>query len=180
MRKTLAVITFVFSLNVAKSQTDPDKALFCSPGVSVGYTFGAKFNFGFVLDAGIIDKLSDNFDLRYGISFYQYYVQTKTHMHRLRSFSVMAQTGFADFKLGIGRARNKWGAGHNNRCITHGISYDISFACPKKFSPWLGFRQFIYPTSSWAWFMTPYNSIYIKYKYDIIQNTGLRESFRFN
>jgi hypothetical protein len=179
IRKIAVTITIVLSMQSAHGQTTPDKAFFCSPGITVGYTFGAKLNFGFVLDAGVIDKLSNNFELRYGVSFYQYYVQTKTHMHRLRSFSLMAQTDFIDVKLGIGRARNKWGSGHNNRCITRGISYGVSFAYPNKYSPWIGFRQFIYPPSSWAWFTTPYNSVYIKYKYDIIQNTALKETVKF-
>jgi hypothetical protein len=91
----------------------------------------------------------------------------------------MCQTGFADVKLGIGRVRNKWGRSHN-RCITHGINLDVSLAYPNEYSPWIGFRRFVYPRSDWAWFMTPYNSVYLKYKYDIIQNTELKETVKFN
>ncbi len=179
IRKTVVIFAIMVSLNKAKGETTPGKTFFCSPGVTVGYTFGAKFNFGFVLDAGIINRISNNTELRYGFSFYQYYVQTKTHLHRLRSFSLMAQTNFIDVKIGIGRARNKWGRSNNNRCATHGLSYEVSFAYPDKYSPWLGYRQFVYRPSTWAWFMTPYNSIFIKYKYDIIQNTALKESIKY-
>jgi len=180
MRKLVVGLVVVFALSIAQAQTKSEKSFFCSPGISVGYTFGAKFNFGFVVDAGIIDKRLNNFEFRYGASFTQYYVQTKTHVHRLRSFSLMAQTDFVDVKLGIGRVRNKWGASHSNRCITHGISYDVSFAYPNEYSPWIGYRRFVYRPSSWAWFTTPYNSIYVKYKYDIIQNTPLKETVKFN
>lgn len=170
--------TVLFALQPAHAQTQPDKTLFCSPGVTVGYTFGAKMNFGFVIDAGVIDNLKNNSDLRYGVSFYQYYVFTGHHVHRLRSFSLMCQTDFADVKIGVGRVRNKWGRSNNNRCIAHGISFDVSFAYPSEYSPWIGFRDFIYRPSGWAWFMTPYRSVYVKYKYDVIQNTTLKESVR--
>jgi hypothetical protein len=167
-------------LNTTFGQTGFNKNIFCSPGISIGYTFGAKINYGFVFDFGLIDNISKNMNLRYGFSYYQYYVKTKTHTHRLRSFSIMGQTDFADVKIGIGRARNKWGFGNKNKCITRGISYDVSFALPDKYSPWLGFRHFKYNTAGWAWFLTPYNSIYLKYKYDIIQNTDLKNSIKFN
>lgn len=141
--------------------------------MTIGYTFHARMNYGFCFDVGRIYKYADNTRVRYGLSFNQYYVVTKKYTHRLRSISIMGQTDFVDIKIGFGRARNKWGRG--NRCITRGINYDISFATPSIYSPWIGFRRFKYTPSNWAWFLYPYNSVYLKYSFDLIQNTPLKD-----
>ena len=87
----------------------------------------------------------------------------------------MIQNNFLDFKIGYGRAKNKWGytggGAKGNKCIVHGFNLDISASYPNQYSPWIGFRTFRYNNFAWAWFTKPYNSVYIKYKYDIIQNT---------
>lgn len=113
------------------------------------------------------------------MSFFWYYISvqsnpTRHYTHRARSLfsTFMFQTDFVDVKLGIGRVKNPWGNG--NRCIIHGPTADISFAYPNIYSPWIGFKTFRYNFADWAWFSKPYNTVYIKYKYDIIQNTGLK------
>jgi hypothetical protein len=156
------------------SQTFFNKPVFISPGLSFGYTFGAKLNYGFTLDLGLVDN-SRHLNNKYGISFYQYFVHTKTHVHRLRSLSVMYQNNYVDLKIGRGRAKNPWGYTNRNKCIVHGFAMDISGAYPSVYSPWLGYRLFKFNRADWAWFMGPYHSLYIKYKYDIIQNTGLKK-----
>ena len=157
------------------SQNLFNKPVFISPGVSVGYTFGAKFNYGFVLDFGLASQNSPTHD-KVGFSFYQYFVHTGKHVHRLRSFSIMYQNDYVDFKIGRGRAKNPWGYTNRNKCTVHGLALDISASYPSKYSPWIGYRLFKFNRADWAWFMKPYNSIYIKYKYDVIQNTELHET----
>mgnify|MGYP000627925773 CR=1 FL=1 len=148
------------------------KDFYISPSVSIGYTFHAKINYGFCIDFGLMNKNLDSKTFKYGCSFYQYYVLTDApkqgqrsynSVHRLRSFSIVGQNDLMNFKIGIGRARNKWGYGKNNRCITHGFSYDASFAVSEKNNIWLGLRQFRYPSRDWLWFDHPYTSIYSKY-----------------
>lgn len=157
------------------SQRFFNKPVFVSPGISVGYTFGARFNYGFCLDVGLLDK-GKTLNSRYGFSFYEYFVHTHQHTHRLRSFSLMYQNDYLDLKGGIGRAKNPWGYGHRNKCIVRGLAFDVSASYPSPFSPWIGYRLFKYPQANWAWYMKPYQSVYIKYKYDIIQNTELKNT----
>lgn len=171
---SISLIFLIIGYFSVSGQSFSKQEYFVSPGLTIGYTIGAKINYGFVLDLGKIDK-TNNGNLRYGFSFYYYFVQTKTHLHRLRSFSLMAQTDFLDIKLGIGRAKNPWGYQNGNRCIVRGLCFDISGAYPNIYSPWLGYRYFKFNRADWAWFFTPYNSIYLKYKYDIIQNTSLQQ-----
>src|ERR1051325_9942399 len=120
--------TLVFLWQTSLSARSFTDNLFISPGLTIGYTFGAGINYGYCIDAGLIKPLTNNSNVRYGISFSNYFVKTKKYTHRLRSISVMGQTDFADLKVGLGRARNKWGRA--NRCITHGISYDFSIVDP--------------------------------------------------
>lgn len=169
--KRLIALFFLFlGLKEASAFDVLGKPCFVSPGFTFGYTFHAGINWGFTLDAGLLQKKENN-PIRYGISGAWYFVKTPKYWHRLRSMNLMVQNDYADIKIGWGRARNKWG--NKNRCITHGINMDISFSYPDKASPWIGYRTFIYPPSSWAWFMYPYRSIYLKYKYDLIGNTEL-------
>lgn len=170
--KRLIALLFLFlGLKEARAFDVLGKPCFVSPGFTFGYTFHAGINWGFTFDAGLSQKKEIN-PLRYGLSWSWYFVNLgRGDWHRMRSMNAMVQNDYADVKIGWGRARNKWGT--KNRCITHGINMDISFAYPDVASPWIGYRTFIYPPSSWAWFMYPYRSIYLKYKYDIIGNTEL-------
>lgn len=172
--KIVIIFLFIQILNLS-SQSFLNKPVFISPGISFGYTFDAKFNYGFTLDIGIIEN-AQKFQQKYGVSFYQYFVQTKKHVHRLRAFSVMYKNDYVDVKLGRGRAKNPWGFTNRNKCIVHGLAFDISASYPSIYSPAIGYRLFKFNRADWTWFMHPYNSVYIKYNYDIIQNTELKES----
>lgn len=175
-RKNIFFIFILFFPFNGYTQENLYKHSFVSPGLSFGYTFGAGINYGFVLDVGIINNPNPN-SLKYGISFAYYFVRTNKYVHRLRSVNAMIQNNFLDVKVGFGRAKNKWGytggGGKGNRCIVHGFNFDVSAAYPNIYSPWIGYRTFRYNNFNWAWFTKPYNSVYVKYKYDIIQNTLL-------
>lgn len=179
MANRIQLITVLVLLHyVSVSQNFFNKPVFISPGLSIGYTFDAKINYGFTFDIGLISKNSPLHD-KYGFSFYQYYVHTGKHVHRLRSFSIMYQNDYMDIKIGRGRARNPWGYTNRNKCIVHGLTLDISASYPSKYSPWIGYRLFAFNRADWAWFMHPYHSVYIKYNYDIIQNTELQKTVTF-
>lgn len=175
LRRIHTFTVLILMTNLLVSQSFFNKPVFISPGVSLGYTFGAKINYGFTLDIGLVSKNNLLHD-KYGFSFYQYYVHTGKHVHRLRSVSLMYKNDYIDFKIGRGRAKNPWGYTNRNRCIVHGLAIDISASYPSIYSPWIGYRLFKFNRADWAWFMTPYNSIYIKYNYDIIQNTDLKKT----
>jgi hypothetical protein len=174
-RIAIYILTVLLGGQKVSGQNFFNRPVFISPGLTVGYTINAKMNFGFTLDVGIIDKnkVAEN---KYGFSFYQYYIYTGKHMHRLRSVSVMYQNSYVDVKFGRGRAKNPWGYSNRNRCIVHGFALDVSFTYPSVYSPWLGYRLFSFNKADWAWFMTNYNTIYLKYKFDVIQNTELNKT----
>ena len=171
MRKIIIIFLLVV---VCRTNLFSGNNYFFSPGVSCGYTFGAGMNWGFMFDVGAIKYIPNNY-LKYGLSFSWYYVsvqssKTMHYTHRLRSLGcLMIQNNFADLKLGFGRVKNPWGT--KNRCIIHGPTADISFSYPSIYCPWIGFKTLRYANEDWAWFSKPYNSVYIKYKFDVIQNT---------
>jgi len=148
---------------------------FVSPAVNVGFTFKAGINFGFSLDAGLINP-SSNTNLKYGLNFSYYFVSTqltsnsRKKFHTLRSTNLMVQNNFFDAAIGLGRAKNNWGYGKRNRCTIHGVAADISVAYPNKYSPWIGIKTFHFNQPKWAWFIGPYNSVYAEYKYQMISN----------
>ena len=156
------------------SQSFLNRTVFVTPGITIGYTFDAKINYGVTLDVGLIENTKD-LKHKYGVSFYQYFLHTKNHVQRLRAFNVMYQNDYINVKLGRGRAKNPWGYGKRNRCIVHGFAFDASLSFPSTYRPWLGYRLFTFNEANWAWFMQSYNSVYLNYKYDIIPNTPLRK-----
>lgn len=168
------IVAVALMVSLGKAQDLSNQHFFVSPGLSVGYTFGAKFNYGFVIDFGVSDVKSPIHD-KFGFSFYQYFVHTKKHLHRLRSFSLMYQNDYVDFKIGRGRAKNPWGYTNRNKCIVHGLTLDVSASLPSAYSPWIGYRLFKFNRADWAWFMGPYHSAYIKYKYDVMQNSSYNQ-----
>ena len=173
--KKLSLVFLLVIFSFAKASANN---FFFSPGISVGYTFGAGTNWGFFFDMGMVNQILEE-DIKYGLSFSWYYVSVQStasrhYTHRIRSLScLMAENDFIDLKFGFGRAKNPWGTG--NRCIVQGTMADISFTYPNSFSPWIGFKTLRYNRADWAWFDKPYNTVYVKYKYDIIQNTDLRK-----
>jgi hypothetical protein len=153
---------------VCNAQQLMGQGVFLSPGITAGYTIGAGCNLGFALETGIRERKAVN-PFKYGMSFSWGIVNTKRYVHRLRTTDLLVKNDYVDMKLGIGRVKNKWGYSGHNRCVTHGLSMDISFAYPSPYSPWIGFKTFRYKYSSWAWFFRPYNSFYTRIDYDLLR-----------
>lgn len=143
------------------------RTFFLSSAVTVGYTFGARINFGYQVDLGVEKKFNDNMFMKYGLSFSNYFVKTGKHTHRLRALSIMGSINFLDARVGIGRVKNRWGYGNKNRCVTRGINLDLTAGMANNNMPWIGFREFIYPPANWAWFNRNYSSVYLKYSYNV-------------
>lgn len=144
--------------------------LFLSPSITIGYTFGARVSYGGMLDMGYYAKARDNSVYRMGVSLSHYFVEAKHHTGRLTAASLMLQKNFTDIKVGVGRAVNKWGYQNRNVTKVYGFHYDLSMAIPSKtYNTWLGIRHFIYKPADWPFFEAPYTSVYLKYKYEVIQ-----------
>lgn len=178
IKKIYILLWLFLCLNSGNSfaQKIGNQFYFVSPGASIGYTFGAGIKWGFNFDLGLKQNELVN-SWKYGVSFSYYFVSVsqgyhyKRSFHRLRSTNLMLKNNFIDVKMGLGRARNKWGYDSRNGCIVHGFNIDLSFAYPNRFSPWVGLKSFRYKDSNWRWFDKPYTSVYIKYNADeLMQN----------
>ena len=145
------------------------RSYYASPGINIGYTFGAGATCGVSLDLGF-QKMIGEINTREGISLSYSQVHTKKYVHHLRTFTFMAGTDYAQVKAGWGRVKNKWGYGNHNKCRTHGLLLDAAIAYPHEYSAWIGIRTFRYRYSSWAWFTKPYNTIYLDYHYNAMKS----------
>jgi hypothetical protein len=167
MKKLLFFSALFVAALFARSQ-DLRMGYFVTPGLTAGYTFGAGLNYGLTLDMGMSLKGKDERVYRVGNSIAYYFVHTKRHTHRLRSFNLLLQNDFARLCVGTGRARNRWGYGKRNKCVVRGANFDLSVRpVASAYAPWLGFRRFVYPAAQWAWFNRPYNSLYASFSYPV-------------
>lgn len=167
MIKTIGFQLFFLACVCQKINAQDLQKYFVSPGVKLGYSFGAGVSYGITLDAGIKDNTYLN-NGKYGLSFNYTFIKVKKYTHRMRTINLMVQNDYACIKLGFGRVRNPWGYSKRNKCIVHGTNVDLSFSYPGKFTPWIGACYFKYQRASWAWFNKPYSTIYLNYKYDVI------------
>lgn len=163
----LTLICFLlFSIN---SYSQYLSNLSLSPGVSIGYTLGEGINYGFELDLGLLKFNSYNTPHNLGLSFSKYWTHIRKKPHRHMSFNIMLESNIFDFKIGYGRARNNWGYGKRNRCRISGLNVDLGVTTKSIYTPWVGYKTFIYATPAWAWYHKSYESLYVKYKYDVVR-----------
>lgn len=146
--------------------------------MEMGYTFGAGFRWGIVVDYGLYKGSISGIPVNYGFSYSLNWVYVKNIRdaghHRLSSLSLMAESENFDVKIGYGLAVNPWGYSNTNACLVRGLSYDVSFTNPTQFMPWIGYKSLVYRKMSWVWFDHYYNTLYTKYKYDF-NESGLKQ-----
>jgi hypothetical protein len=149
-----------------------------SPSVSIGYTFGARVNYGADLDFGYYTTDKNGAVYRAGLSLSHYLVEARHHVARISTVNVMFQKDFTDLKAGIGRLRNKWGYQNRNVSTVYGFSYDLSLRLPDPaHNTWFGLKHFVYKPADWPWFEIPYTSLFLKYKYDIPAGSEVKSPF---
>lgn len=169
LRGLISVVCILFVFSAPKAQSFFAKHFYVSPSATIGYTFGARVNYGVDLDFGYCFTDKNGSVYRTGFSVSQYFVEAKHHAARITTANVMFQKDFTDLKAGIGRLRNKWGYENRNTSTTYGFSYDLSLRLPDNFhNSWIGIRHFVFKPGDWPWFEIPYTSIFMKYKYEII------------
>ncbi len=174
--KKLALIFCLIGCSLCTSANELlERNFYFSPGISIGHTFGAGLSYGFNVDAGFYKVSKFNTPVNAGLSFSRHWVQVKKYTHRISTLNLMLEGKNFDAKLGIGLVRNKWGYGKNNRCRALGTNMDISITADQLYAPWLGFRKFDYESAGWAWFGRPYSEAYVKYKYDVLGTSGLKQ-----
>lgn len=173
MKAGLIGAAMILSVFYVKAQSFVRNHLFLSPSITIGYTFGARVNYGVDVDFGYCTHDRSGSLYRAGLSFSQYFVEAKHHLARIATANVMFQKDFTDLKVGIGRVRNKWGYQNRNRSAVYGFSYDLSLRLPgDAHNTWFGIRHFVYKPGDWPWFEIPYTSVFLKYKYDLIRSTS--------
>lgn len=169
MIKCIGFSVLFFLLISKKNAAQIEKTYFVSPGIKLGYTFGAGFTYGAILDAGVNSTSNSEIrNLKYGVSLGFTFIKVKKYTHRMSTISLMAQNDFTTIKLGIGKVKNPWGYSRRNKCKVFGAYVDMSFAYPSAYSPWIGLSYFKYKRANWAWFSNPYKTFYINYKYDAL------------
>lgn len=172
MVRGFMALLLVFPAMSGVAQSFIKEHLFLSPSITIGYTFGARVNYGADLDFGYQATDRNGSVYRAGFSVSQYFVEAKHHTARIATVNLMFRKDFTDLKAGIGRIRNKWGYQNRNRSTVYGFSYDLSLRLPENtHDTWFGIRHFVYKPGDWPWFEIPYTSVFVKYKYDLIKAT---------
>jgi hypothetical protein len=170
MKKIFLLTCVLFFIQNGFNQEILKSGVFCSPSVSVGYTFGAKFNIGFSIDVGKHFNMETN--PAYGISFSYYLIKMNKGLHKQKSISTLIQNDFAKLKVGVGRMVNGWGYNKVNKCKVNGIATDFSVNTVNFISPSLGFKSFYYKKRNWSWFNENYHSLYIGVNHNINEKTS--------
>lgn len=168
MAEKLFTLLIVVLLNILpnysiNAQRNFEQKFYASPEISVGYTLGAKINFGFTLDLGYKDFKLEN--LKYGTSLSYHLIRVNDKFHRQSTLSLMVENAIVDLKLGIGRMRHYAGYNNSLRCFVDGIAMKFNIKHPNIYSPKIGYRTFIYNKRDWAYFYRNYHSLYIGYGY---------------
>lgn len=173
--KTFLCSSILLLSITGSSQSLISHHIFISPSLTIGYTLGARVSYGADIDFGYMVKDKTGSVYRTGLSVSHYFVEAKHHTARILSANIMFQKDFTDLKVGIARLRNKWGYNDRNVSTAYGFSYDLSLRLPERaHNSWLGIRHMVYRPSDWPWFEMPYTSVFMKFKYELI-NQPLRQ-----
>ena len=182
MKTSIYLIVFVIMtihISNLNAQSTLKGNIYVSPGAFFGYTFTTHgICCGISCDLGLFQYPIHDIPINYGISISKYLTIVKfrfgnrNHWHN--TISAMAESSYFDLKVGYGRTYYRWGYGKRNKCSVDGVNIDLSTTTKTLGTPWIGFNTFRYKAANWAWYSDPYNSLYIKYKYDFGQS-GLKE-----
>jgi len=140
---------------------------YVSPGITVGYTFKGGFNYGIDLDIGAIEFDSKFGDVNTGISISFYRIHTYYYKHCILSGNLLIKSNYVQVKFGLGDVWYRWGYENKNRCSTTGVNFDVAVSTKSNFTPWIGYKKFMYSDPRWFWRDTAYKTGYVKYSYPI-------------
>lgn len=165
--KLLKTIVFLCLAVHLQAQSNSFDKIFITPVVSVGYTFGASFNFGIDLDLTTSVTNDPNKLRNAGISLSHYYIlmQGGSHPHSVSTIQAMFENERMDLKSGYAFLGYKWGLRKVNGGSTGAFSLDVAFTNRANRLPWLGIKSLVYNQREWAWFDQPYFSPYLKQKF---------------
>lgn len=170
--KTFFLLLIIFFSKTCFAQDN----FYIAPALSMGYTFAGGFNIGFDIDFGIWqDSLGPERELNTGFSYSMDWAMVYyDHFHRISSVNFFMATDYYDAKIGFGKVVDPHGYNKVNKCRTYGVNTDISFTDNKIYFPWIGLHLFLYNWNNWYGFNYPYATPYLKYKYDLMQTSGIK------
>ena len=101
--RIITLVLIVLSQTIVLAQDGRFERIYVTPGISVGYTFGATFNIGVDLD--LTTSITNDFDKtrRAGISISHYLVLSKGGFqpHHISSLNLMFENKILDIKKEI-------------------------------------------------------------------------------
>lgn len=167
MRLIITVFLLLTITYCGMAQDGRFEKLYVTPGISVGFTFGATFNIGANLD--LTTSITNDFDKvqRSGISLGHYLVLSKGGFrpHHISHVNLMFENDYMDIKAGYGLLTYRWGRAQVNKLGQGSFTFDVSFTQRDANIPWFGVKSVFYNQREWIWFDIPYFSVYTRQKF---------------
>ncbi|MFI5171723.1 MAG: hypothetical protein ACHQFW_04995 [Chitinophagales bacterium] len=176
MRKTL-ITTILLSVSAFRiSHAQPASSFYIAPSFDVGYTFAGGISFGFAIDMGLWRSyLAPERELNTGFSFTHYWTKAyRDRFHTITAINFLTESDYYDIKLGFGNVVDRHGYNKIVHCRAAGFYTDISFTDNEIYFPWIGMKGFWYNWNKFEGFEYPYITPFIKYKYDVFQQSGIK------
>lgn len=146
---TLAFRCFVFSQKV-----EPN--IFITPGITIGYTWSAGWNYGINIFTGFFKINSNEPQISGGISFSYYFVNFESQQHIFTTFDAGVYSDYFRILVGAGKVKRNWGLNRRNQTKAYGKHVDFTLSVKDYRIPCFAIKSFIPQTNAWEWFSKPY------------------------
>ncbi len=157
----LVLFALSYIVDIKAQENYKGTNIYFSPRITIGYTIGSGLNYGFDLVMGLY-QLND---VKFGIDFTYYMINTDQGHHRIKGFALMAETDYLNVKLGAGSVSRRWGLKNVNKAKAPGIMIDVSGGIDPYKAPWIGAKGFIFNRAKWSFYDQPsYISAYTYFK----------------
>lgn len=162
MKKIFLLSIIVLVNIVSQGQTYPKilEEVFIRPSLTLGYTFGAGVTYGFDLYVGFQSFTQGKTDYYYGSSITYYWVNQTHFRHKILTLNMMLETDNYSLNVGLGRVRYVYGVENRNKTVALGYTFDLNVGTFTDYTPWFGYKKFVFNQSKWPWFNRPYSSFY--------------------
>lgn len=151
----------------AQMQTHSPSKYF-APMITIGYSLGAGFSYGFDFTAGVTLNDEVDFPLNFAISSKFYFINLNGYANRVVSFNFLIENQYTRIGAGFGEIKRKWGYQNRNVNKTFGPTIDFGLHAGNNYLPWLGFKSVI-PLIDSDWFERDYSiNLYTYFRYNNI------------
>lgn len=163
-------------LHISGLKAQKTDNFYIAPAFHVGYAFFGGWSLGVDVDMGLWQKMNDEGDpINTGFSIGKYWYQTyHDTFDRITTFNYMRETEHNDAKFGFAYIVDPHGFNNIVRCRKIGLNIDLAATSEQAYIPYAGLKTVLYNWSNWYGFNSPYMSLYVKYKYDIMQTSGIK------